>query len=155
MDERERLLEIMKSYGLNSKQLSLELGVSAGSISNIMGGRNKPSLEFLQNVYAHFPAINSAWLFIGGGEMFIDGHQPTEHKGEQDLFSHLDHTPSIDTVQDNDSVPAHIPTHSPINSSNEGVRTVSSPMSNSSLQIANRMVQKIVIFYSDGTYEER
>ena len=46
MDERDRLIEIMKSQGLNSKQLSLELGVSAGAISNIMGGRNKPSLEF-------------------------------------------------------------------------------------------------------------
>ena len=44
MDERERLIEIMKSQELNSKQLSLKLGVSAGTISNILGGRNKPSL---------------------------------------------------------------------------------------------------------------
>ena len=36
MDERERLIEIMKSQELNSKQLSLELGVSAGTISNIL-----------------------------------------------------------------------------------------------------------------------
>ena len=33
MDERERLVEIMNSQGLNAKQLSLELGVSAGTIS--------------------------------------------------------------------------------------------------------------------------
>jgi transcriptional regulator with XRE-family HTH domain len=57
MDERERLIEIMKSQGLNAKQLSLELEVSAGTISNIMSGRNKPSLELLQNNATHFPSI--------------------------------------------------------------------------------------------------
>ena len=57
MNERERIIEIMKSQELNSKQLSLELGVSAGTISNILGGRNKPSLELLQNIANHFPFI--------------------------------------------------------------------------------------------------
>ena len=58
----------MKSQELNAKKLSLELGVSAGTISNILGGRNKPSLEFLQNVANHFPFINPTWLFLGFGE---------------------------------------------------------------------------------------
>ena len=71
MDERERLIEIMKSQELNSKQFSLELGVSAGTISNILSGRNKPSLEFLQNVANHFPFISPAWLFLGFGEKYI------------------------------------------------------------------------------------
>ena len=138
MDERERLIEIMKSQELNSKQLSLELGVSAGTISNILGGRNKPSLEFLQNVANHFPFISPAWLFLGFGEKYIDGYIPSSSEAERTLFSQGE--PTI-VVKNEASTESHI--------SNHVVASV--PMQSTSV----RTVQKIVIFYSDGTFEER
>ena len=138
MDERERLIEIMKSQELNSKQLSLELGVSAGTISNILGGRNKPSLEFLQNVANHFPFISPAWLFLGFGEKYIDGYIPSSSEMGQTLFSHVESAP-----------PAKNESPSEPHVSSDTVASVS--MQSTSV----RAVQKIVIFYSDGTFEER
>ena len=138
MDERERLIEIMKSQELNSKQLSLELGVSAGTISNILGGRNKPSLEFLQNVANHFPFISPTWLFLGFGEKYIEGYLPESSEKEKNLFSQEEYssnnkveTPSESRVLNDTAV-------------SMGVQPSSA-----------RIVQKIVIFYSDGTFEER
>ena len=138
MDERERLIEIMKSQELNSKQLSLELGVSAGTISNILGGRNKPSLEFLQNVANHFPFISPTWLFLGFGEKYIEGYVPESSEKEKNLFSQEEYssnnkveTPSEFRVLNDTAV-------------SMGVQPSSA-----------RTVQKIVIFYSDGTFEER
>ena len=138
MDERERLIEIMKSQELNSKQLSLELGVSAGTISNILGGRNKPSLEFLQNVANHFPFISPTWLFLGFGEKYIEGYVPESSEKEKNLFSQEEYssnnkveTPSESRVLNDTAV-------------SMGVQPSSA-----------RTVQKIVIFYSDGTFEER
>ena len=138
MDERERLIEIMKSQELNSKQLSLELGVSAGTISNILGGRNKPSLEFLQNVANHFPFISPTWLFLGFGEKYIEGYVPESSEIGQNLFSQEEYssnnkveTPSESRVLNDTAV-------------SMGVQPSSA-----------RTVQKIVIFYSDGTFEER
>lgn len=138
MDERERLIEIMKSQELNSKQLSLELGVSAGTISNILGGRNKPSLEFLQNVANHFPFISPAWLFLGFGEKYIEGYIPSSSEAERTLFSQGE--PTI-VVKNEASIDSLV--------SNHVVASV--PMQSTSV----RTVQKIVIFYSDGTFEER
>ena len=135
MDERERLIEIMKSQELNSKQLSLELGVSAGTISNILGGRNKPSLEFLQNVANHFPFISPTWLFLGFGEKYIEGYVPESSEKEKNLFSQAEYnkveTPSESRVLNDTAVSI-------------GAQPSSA-----------RTVQKIVIFYSDGTFEER
>ena len=138
MDERERLIEIMKSQELNSKQLSLELGVSAGTISNILGGRNKPSLEFLQNVANHFPFISPTWLFLGFGEKYIEGYLPESSEKEKNLFSQEEY------------------------SSNNKVETPSesrvlndTAVSMGGQPSSARIVQKIVIFYSDGTFEER
>ena len=130
MDERERLIEIMKSQELNSKQLSLELGVSAGTISNILGGRNKPSLEFLQNVANHFPFISPAWLFLGFGEKYIDGYLPTNSQLEFGSSSPVDNSSKLRQSAKENVIP-------------------SIPLSNV------RTIEKIVIFYSDGTFEER
>ena len=136
MDERERLIEIMKSQELNSKQLSLELGVSAGTISNILGGRNKPSLELLQNIANHFPFISPTWLFLGFGEKYIDGYTPGSSETGHNLFSQADSSNKVET-------------HSESRISNDMVASVAV------LSTSARTVQKIVIFYSDGTFEER
>ena len=136
MDERERLIEIMKSQELNAKQLSLELGVSAGTISNILGGRNKPSLEFLQNVANHFPFISPTWLFLGFGEKYIDGYTPGSSELGHTLFSQAE---SCNKVE--------IPSESRV-LNDTAVSMGAQPSS-------ARTVQKIVIFYSDGTFEER
>ena len=136
MDERERLIEIMKSQELNSKQLSLELGVSAGTISNILGGRNKPSLEFLQNVANHFPHISPTWLFLGFGEKYIDGYTPDSSEAGHNLFSQADSSNKVETLSES-------------RISNNIVASVAVPSTSA------RTVQKIVIFYSDGTFEER
>ena len=136
MDERERLIEIMKSQELNSKQLSLELGVSAGTISNILGGRNKPSLEFLQNVANHFPFISPTWLFLGFGEKYIDGYVPESSEKENNLFSQAESSNKVETPSESRT----------LNDTAVSVAVQSTPV---------RTVQKIVIFYSDGTFEER
>ena len=130
MDERERLIEIMKSQELNSKQLSLELGVSAGTISNILSGRNKPSLDFLQNVANHFPFISPTWLFLGFGDKYIDGYVPTN--------SQLEANSTTTTVA----------MSQPCQPTNDKI--VLAPSSSNT-----RTIQKIMIFYSDGTFEER
>ena len=139
MDERERLIEIMKSQELNAKQLSLELGVSAGTISNILGGRNKPSLEFLQNVANHFPFISPTWLFLGFGEKYIEGYVPESSEKENNLFSQAEYSSSNNKVE--------TPSESRI--SNDTAVSMAVPST------STRTVQKIVIFYSDGTFEER
>lgn len=139
MDERERLIEIMKSQELNSKQLSLKLGVSAGTISNILGGRNKPSLEFLQNVANHFPFISPTWLFLGFGEKYIEGYVPESSEKEKNLFSQEEYSSSNNKVE------------TPSESRVLNDMAVSMGVHPSSA----RTVQKIVIFYSDGTFEER
>ena len=130
MDERERLIEIMKSQELNSKQLSLELGVSAGTISNILSGRNKPSLDFLQNVANHFPFISPTWLFLGFGDKYIDGYVPTNSQLEAN------------------STTTAVAMSQPCQPTNDKI-ALAPPSSNT------RTIQKIMIFYSDGTFEER
>lgn len=147
MDERERLSEIMKSQGYNAKQFSEVLGVSAGSISNIMGGRNKPSNDFLKIVAATFPFISRAWLFMGEGEMYKQGYEPTTHRVDLDLFSTMETNISSVNPQPTTAAATNV-----VNKTSNQVANTQVMMPISTPQ---RAVHKIVIFYTDGTFEER
>lgn len=146
MDERERLIEIMNSQGVTAKQFSLELGISAGTLSNIIGGRNKPSLELLKSIAAHYPSIQSDWLFLGKGEMYTSDYEPPVSQismGEPDLFSQINNPSIVAPTQ-------------PLSQSETSLVSATTSMKDGERTAPSvRTIQKLIIFYSDGTYEER
>ena len=141
MTHRDRLFKIMESQGMNAKQFALELGVSAGTLSNIFGGRNKPSLELLENALQRFPHISCDWLILGKGEMYLPGATPSI-AGERNLFSEIETTPQ----------PAEEDVAAKLAAGIKQVLQIPDKVPQGS---TNRQVQKIVIFYTDGTFEER
>lgn len=79
MSESERLKAVMETAGMNAKQFAMEVGISAGTLSNIMKGRNRPSLDVMQAVLNRFRQVRSDWLILGSGSMsygVADGVRP-------------------------------------------------------------------------------
>lgn len=68
MNERERIEFIMNGYGLTSSQFADKTGIPRASVSHILSGRNKPSLEVLQKVATVFPDVDVQWLMLGVGK---------------------------------------------------------------------------------------
>lgn len=68
MNEKERLEFIMKSYNLTPSQFADRAGIQRASVSHILSGRNKASLEVLLKIYDSFPGIDMAWLMTGKGD---------------------------------------------------------------------------------------
>ena len=61
-------LEIwMDSEGLKASQLADKIGVNRATISHILSGRNKPSIDFLQKLLSNYPNLNANWLIVGIG----------------------------------------------------------------------------------------
>ena len=67
---KKRFLEILKCKKLSSSQFADKINVSNSAVSHIINGRNKPSLEIIQNILIKFPDINPRWLILGEGEIF-------------------------------------------------------------------------------------
>jgi len=59
----------MESEGLKSSQLADNIGVNRATISHILSGRNKPSIDFLQKLLSAYPNLNANWLITGIGYM--------------------------------------------------------------------------------------
>jgi len=62
-----RLEKILKYYGLSASAFADKISVQRSTISHLLTGRNKPSLEFVLKVVKSFPEVNLYWLLNGKG----------------------------------------------------------------------------------------
>jgi len=104
-----RLEKIMDFYGLSASAFADKISVQRSSISHLLTGRNKPSLEFVLKVVKTFPEVNLYWLLNGKGSF------PSK---------------TVETLP-------------PTSHSETGKDSAVNPKS----------IQKIIIFYSDGSFE--
>jgi len=64
----ERLERLLAHYELSASSFADAIGVQRSSISHLLSGRNRPSLDFVMKVIARFPEVNLYWLLNGKGE---------------------------------------------------------------------------------------
>tara|TARA_R110002050_G_scaffold16019_2_gene49074 strand:- start:174534 stop:174908 length:375 start_codon:yes stop_codon:yes gene_type:complete len=62
-----RIDKILDFYGLSASAFADKIAVQRSSISHLLSGRNKPSLEFVLKVTTAFPEVNLYWLLNGKG----------------------------------------------------------------------------------------
>jgi len=62
-----RLKLMLNYYEISAAQLAEKIEVQRSSISHILSGRNKPSLEFVLKILKAFPEVELYWLLNGKG----------------------------------------------------------------------------------------
>ena len=62
-----RIKKIILFYGISAAQLADKIGVQRSSISHLLSGRNKPSLDFIMKLLHSYPEIELHWLLNGKG----------------------------------------------------------------------------------------
>lgn len=147
--ERERLMKLMETEGLNAKQFANEVGIQAGTISNIVNGRNKPSLEVLQKVLHRFRTVSSDWMILDSGSMY----RPIGEAQSRTLFDELPVEPPMIVPDESDEEKNETAQEH----NNYGVKEQQNKVSPAGARgeaIRNRKIEKIVVFFDDGTYEQ-
>jgi transcriptional regulator with XRE-family HTH domain len=139
-----RLQKILEYYNLSATAFSEELSFNRSTISHLLSGRNKPSLEFVMKVLEQFPEVELYWLLNGKGTF------PTAKNG-------------IDNSQPKTPLPIHIEKATLPNSAseekspsqNDNQTHRKSPLKISEvLQDENDAIERIVVFYTNGTFKE-
>ncbi|MFX0557079.1 helix-turn-helix transcriptional regulator [Maribacter sp. CXY002] len=62
-----RIEEIMNFYQVTAAAFADTIGVQRSSISHLLTGRNKPSLEFVTKVIDVYKEVDLYWLLYGKG----------------------------------------------------------------------------------------
>lgn len=68
---KDRIKSLMKHLEMSQKEFANEICISEGTLSSIFNGRNRPTLNTLNNIHERFPEVNMDWLMNGNGEMFV------------------------------------------------------------------------------------
>ena len=67
-DEAKRLVAVMNFEGMNLSQFSQALGIKISTLSHLVNGRNRPSLDIMQRALRRFTYLTADWLILGRGE---------------------------------------------------------------------------------------
>ncbi|MEQ6124017.1 helix-turn-helix transcriptional regulator [Pseudotenacibaculum sp. MALMAid0570] len=80
-----RLKKILTHYELSASIFADKIGVQRSSISHILSGRNKPSLDFILKVTNTFTEVDIYWLLNGKGS-FPKENKTTPTLSQGDIF---------------------------------------------------------------------
>ena len=109
-----RLQKVIDFYSETASSFAEKIGVQRSSISHILSGRNKPSLDFVMKVLHAYPEVELYWLMNGKGKF------PNEVEISETPITNVAPPPTLSKTTKTES---------------------------------NSEIEKIVIFYKDGTFK--
>lgn len=149
-----RLETIFDYYGLTASSFADKINVQRSSISHLLSGRNKPSLDFILKVIENFPDVELLWLLNGKGN-FPKGEYSNQEKMNIAPIQKLE---KEDEISSPDLFSNNVPTTE--NEKNPVFENISKNFSNTEVfnnpinaLNDNSEIEQIVVFYKDGTFK--
>lgn len=145
-----RLEIILEYYSLNASSFADKIGVQRSSMSHLLSGRNKPSLDFILKILDVFPDVDLYWILNGKGTF-----PKSELHNEKNFVVP---TPILDNVSAENKIEIQHDLFSEKNpnSKNRIIENFSNTVSktnNISNQDKCNSIDRIVIFYTNGTFK--
>ena len=72
----EKLKKIIEDEGLTASKFAEKIGVQRSSVSHVLSGRNKPSLDFILKINKSINNISLDWLLDNGTHKTVDFPSP-------------------------------------------------------------------------------
>ena len=144
-----RLEIILDYYGLNASSFADKIGVQRSSLSHLLSGRNKPSLDFILKILDVFPDVDLYWILNGKGT-FPKNTEPIEKK--ENVFEDVVKQ-NIPTPVKNEIVPENLFSEIQNTNSINALETKKTESQNIVKESAAGEIEKIVFFYKNGTFK--
>jgi transcriptional regulator with XRE-family HTH domain len=144
-----RLEIILDYYSLNASSFADKIGVQRSSLSHLLSGRNKPSLDFILKILEVFPDVDLYWILNGKGTFPKNSQQSVikENNVEQVVKQNIPAPSSAEIIPENLFSEIKIPNPIP------ALETKKVEYQNSSKESDSTDIDKIVIFYKNGTFK--
>ena len=146
-----RIFKFIETLGITPTEFADKIGVSRAAISSIKTGRTQPTLLLVEKIKQCYPEININWLILGKGDLY----EVTAIENKKDEFLirkddqqeiHNDINENI--VEDYQAVYiAETPRKTIVN-------TIESLEENKESKSAIKSIVKVILLYSDGSFEE-
>lgn len=119
-----RLQKVLDFYGLSATAFSEKIDFNRSTISHLLSGRNKPSLDFVMKVLNQFQEVGLYWLLNGTGNFPSTSSSEKEYNIPKSAFRQTDDVKSGSISDKKKKISKNDPE-----------------------------IEKIVIFYKDGSFK--
>jgi len=152
MDLNKKIEQIIVDKGLSPSYFADAIGIQRSSISHILSGRNKPSLDIVQRILKVFPDIDRDWLLFDSDSLSQNIPQP--HK--QVISTQPIRPTQNRDIKPQESVKNSSPEQLYVQSSVNALqrRKTERPEVVEAPAPSGKQIERIVIFYTDGTFME-
>ncbi|MCI4442315.1 MAG: helix-turn-helix transcriptional regulator [Lentimicrobium sp.] len=144
-----RLEIVLDYYSLNASSFADKIGVQRSSLSHLLSGRNKPSLDFILKISAIFPDVDLYWILNGKGTF-----PKSELNSEPNIVSPTPiFVPPIAATKI--ETPPDLFSEKISNSKNQSEENFSNHFANTPISSHPKKegeIDRIVIFYKNGTF---
>jgi len=148
----DRLKQFLTMEGLSPARFAEIMGIQRSGISHLLSGRNRPSFEFLEKIMTAYPDINPEWLILGKGRPYKSDRPLPENASKSDLFTEI---PESGTAEETEIVAdfqeiedENTVEHRPENPKFDLPSAVTP-------SVKAKKIARIIVFFNDGTYEEK
>jgi plasmid maintenance system antidote protein VapI len=132
-----RLEKVLEYYNLSATAFAEKIDFNRSTISHLLSGRNKPSLEFVLKLLKEFPEVEMNWLLFGKGNFPSTSENLTEKVTHKRKQSNISANP-VDLFSE-----TNLP---------ESKEDISPEMKIAQNKNYETEIDKIVIFYNDGSF---
>ena len=179
----DRISLLLKAKNISASQFADEISVQRSSISHVLSGRNKPSLEFVQKILKRYPEINPDWLLFGKGPMnmeynlFSDTNESLPFKEEAISMALSKQENLIRPVPEPEEIQVVIPPVKPevsrIEEKSKGIEPIESLPRTESVKMPDpqpvtqevpatapktapqeKSIEKVLVFFNNKTFKE-
>lgn len=161
---KDRITQFLTSEGISPAEFADKIGVQRSSVSHVLNGRNYPSASFIQKMLGAYKTLNPRWLLLGEGTISYTKSAPVI---EPTLFQFPEANKTFKTAEA--TIPSvNIPAKEVDIQQPEGLKDkaessvgLNQPVELNSVQsisalidtsLANKEVERIVLFYKDKTF---
>jgi transcriptional regulator with XRE-family HTH domain len=141
MELNDKIKQILIDKSISPSHFADEIGVQRSSISHILAGRNKPSLDIIQKIIRRYPDLGMDWIWE-------DDEMPNFNKPEtisvpREYGRKNDKSIPVISVPDSRKKIHPLP------------NIVQSNLSEQNSELfETKSIERILVFYSDGTFKQ-
>ena len=146
MDIKDRIKMLMEKENMTSGAFAESIGIQQSTLSHILNGRNKPSLDVIMKVHQKYSSIDLEWLLYGNGNLNEQSQKSISMDFLPSLFDeNAINTSNISAEREyRKEMPLREPDYNTKERVKQEVKYIERPP---------RKITEIRIFFDDNTYE--
>jgi len=149
---QDRLKQFLAMENISPARFAEVMGIQRSGISHLLAGRNKPSFEFIQRMMTAYPDINIEWLILGKGRPYKSDRPGAEKTPEIEVLTEY---PEEETPQEPNLFSDRQQVEEQFTPSQPAENRIIKPIPGASTSKSPKKIARIIVFFNDGTYEEK